>query len=173
LLSQYTVDLILWKDNTGNPGLAADYVAEWRRHPNIPVVRLYGKGAAVPTGADPRSFMEALAVNLPSDGSEYQLFSALSRCLTRSAPQPELRMVAELDFRRALPTLWAGPTDDVSTPATQVSVETGCETAVTITERDLLREHPTSRRPYARGAMLPWHRAWSRLLSRHRRRHPS
>lgn len=167
MLSRHTVDLILWKDNTGHAGLAADYVAEWRRHPHIPVVRLYGKGAAVPDGIKPRTLAAALVANLPSETSEYQLFSALSQCLSWSAPESAARPAKELAFRHAVAALWARPVDGASTSAAPAMAETGCDTAVTQAERDLLREHTPTLDPQAGETLAPWRRAWKRLLARH------
>lgn len=139
LLSQHTVDLILWKDNTGNAELSAELLEEWERHPRIPVVRLFIPGAVTPEGIAPDRFARAVAANLPADGPEYPLFTTLSRILTGGLVADDERPSNELAFRHVVTSLRGQPATSTTTESGRLPGNAGPETSLNTTERELLR----------------------------------
>jgi hypothetical protein len=148
-LSEQTVDLILWKDNTGNPDLSAELFEEWTRHPGIPVVRLFSPGAVTPDGIAPDLFTRTVTANLPVDGPEYPLFTTLSRILTGGLVAGEQRPSNELAFRHVVASLRDQPTSSAAMDSGRLPDFDGPDTSLNTSERELLRDRasgaPTSR----------------------------
>jgi hypothetical protein len=164
LLSQHTVDLILWKDNTGNGDLSAEFMEEWARHPRVPVVRLFGPGGATPEGVSPDRFARAIVANVPADLPESQLFTTLSRCLTGGLVAAEQQPGNELAFRHVVGSLRVHPTGQPSPAAGVLPDPAGPHTALSAIERELLRE--AQARVARAGAKLtqPLWRVWNRWV---------
>ncbi len=164
LLSQHTVDLILWKDNTGSRDLSAELFAEWRRHPDIPVIRLYAKGLTAPAGTDVHAFSVALAANLPYDTPEPQLLAAVGACLDASLATDGPGMRNELAFRHVVTALRRHPPAAEDGIAAGLAMTDGSTTAVGTSERELLREHVAERMGDPRSGPGPWWKVWNRWV---------
>jgi hypothetical protein len=164
LLSQHTVDLILWKDNTGNRDLSGDLFAEWRRHPLIPVVRLYAKGLTAPSGADSRALTVALAANLPAEAPQKQLLAAIRACLESPATSVAEAPGSDLAFRHAVSTLREHPAPGPRTGGGTVRAGDDSPTALSRSERELLREQPALTGSAPHKLAGPWRRVWNRWV---------
>lgn len=168
LLSQHTVDLILWKDNTGSRDLSLELFAEWQRHPGIPVVRLYAKGLTAPAGSDAHAFSVALAANLPSDTPEQQLLAALGACLDAPLPTDSPGAHNELAFRRVVAALREHPAATSELNAAGLPAGDGPATSVGTSERELLRERVHADDGEEHKATGPWWRVWRRWIGSRR-----
>jgi hypothetical protein len=167
LLTQDTVDLILWKDNTASPELSAELLKEWTQHPRIPVVRLFGKGAVMPEGVSPDLFARTVTANLSTDVSEYQLFTTLSRCLNVGLVPAEFRSGNELGFRHVMGDLLEHPVASPPMDRSILLIPDGPDTGLTPTERTLLREAnltKLSEDSVVAKVIKPWWRVWDRWV---------
>ena len=164
LLSQHTVDLILWKDNTGNRDLSGDLFAEWRRHPLIPVVRLYAKGLTAPAGADGPALTVALAANLPAEAPEKQLLAAIRACLASPVTPAAELPGNELAFRHVVSALREHPAPRPPTGASILRESEDPPAGLSPSERELLREHVAVTGSLPNKLSGPWRRVWSRWV---------
>jgi DNA-binding response OmpR family regulator len=164
LLSQHTVDLILWKDNTGNRDLSGDLFAEWRRHPLVPVVRLYAKGLTAPAGADPPALTVALAANLPAEAPDKQLLAAIRACLESAATPVGESPGNELAFRHVVATLREHPAHRTQAGASALPENADPPAGLSPSERELLREQAAVSGSVTNKLSGPWRRVWNRWV---------
>jgi hypothetical protein len=148
LLSEHTVDAIVWKDNTGNPALTQDLFREWGEVPGLPVLQVFSKGLRAAGPPLPAQVVGTL----PAEAVEADLPGLLARTLAarsaRAGASADPVRGSELAFRHILQTLReqqapvepAGRGDDGREPQLP-------PTALSATEREGLRPLPGSAEP--------------------------
>ena len=101
VLNTRRIDLILWKEEPANPELSGDFLREWERFPDLPVVHLFSKGTAPP--AVPRPLHESLAL----ESCRTQLIPLVARLLLEGRlPEAEPTPPhTELAFRKVVSAL--------------------------------------------------------------------
>lgn len=158
LLQEQPIDLIVWTEEGGNRDLARDLLAEWARHPQIPVLHLFSReGTSALSGHHPQ-----VRESLPYESAANGLTPLITRLLERGQPEPQPVRRTELAFRHIVQHLrerrGTGQTEegwpqqaDLRAPVTSVNVA----------ERERL-SGPLPRKPFrlSLGRWLP--RRWRR-----------
>ena len=101
VLNTRRIDLILWKEEKANPELSADFLREWERFPDLPVVHLFSRGTG--PSAVPGTMRESLAL----ESCRTQLIPLVARLLReRRLPEAEPTPPnTELAFRKVVSAL--------------------------------------------------------------------
>ncbi|HUJ74474.1 MAG TPA: hypothetical protein VL359_06425, partial [bacterium] len=95
LLAEHAVQLIVWKENTGNPALNQDLAEVWAQWPSLPVVHLFSRGIrAAPLPASPQ-----VRESLPVESAGSALLPVVRRLIKAQAPRAH---GSELDVRNAV-----------------------------------------------------------------------
>lgn len=134
LLAAEAIDLIIWREQGGNPELTRDLAQEWGARPEIPVVHLYPNEAAAGRFV-PGSVREAL----PAESVETMLLPAVQRLLGAAEAPGRLRHT-ELAFRNVVSRMRATllPSAPDKLPVPRPGSLDGPSTALDPVERELL-----------------------------------
>jgi DNA-binding NtrC family response regulator len=104
LLDEEPVDLIVWREEPGNPELTRDLLRECSDHPEIPIIHLFEHAIPHPAVAGHPQIRESL----PAGAAATRILTLLNRIFDRPAeqqasqPQPK----TELAFRHLVANLW-------------------------------------------------------------------
>ena len=106
VLNTRRIDLILWKEEKANPELSGDFLREWERFPDLPVVHLFSKGTAPPAALGTVA-LGTVRESLALESCRTQLIPLLARLL-REPSWPEAEptpLHTELAFRKVVAAL--------------------------------------------------------------------
>jgi hypothetical protein len=105
LLHDENVDLIVWREEPGNPDLTRDLLRECSDHPDIPIIHLFEHAIPHPAVAGHPQIRESL----PADAASSRILSLLNRIFDspRVEPVGSAPPRTELAFRHLVSTLWA------------------------------------------------------------------
>ncbi len=110
-LAEHKIDLVVWKDNAGNPALSQDLFQVWADFPALPIIQLFTRGSR-PATSLPAQVRDAL----PAEVAQQDLVAAMARVLAREQIGAEAN---ELAFRNVLTNLRgraSAPESDDSVP---------------------------------------------------------
>ena len=130
LLGEESVDLIVWREEPGNPELTRDLLRECSNHPEIPIIHLFEHAIPHPAVAGHPQIRESL----PAGGAANRILTLLNRIFDRplETETENSPPKTELAFRHLVSSLWqrrqfedglsANATSHIQAPVTSVNM---------------------------------------------------
>jgi hypothetical protein len=156
LLEEHPVELIVWKEERGNPELVRDLLEECARYPDIPIIHLFDRALPAPAVTHHPQIRESL----PADAAPGRILSLLNQFFNR--PQAVQAAPAapktELAFRNLISAILQrrrGPRHE--SPALRGEIHAPL-TSVNVAERESLTGLSPPRPPSVIRRLLRWMR---------------
>jgi len=136
LLVEHPVDLIVWREEPGNPELTRDLLRECSDHPEIPIIHLFEHAIPHPAVTGHPQIRESL----PAGAVAPRILTLLNRIFDRPAEQPSASNLpkTELAFRHLLSNLWQRREQEQEMENAQLSRIQAPVTSINATERETL-----------------------------------